>query len=218
MNYCVYTIGEYMEPKQAIQMNKNFVHRFFPRTVEINGLSQLRAFNRMCETLDTSRLEEVRIVIEWEPRNPDDVIRVPPGVRKVTLDVNRVIRIDIPDTVIELTVQKYPYYQHLHLPDSVRKLTLGEGFDSIVWKWSENLEELRMDGWCSGNGRTPVPIDWLPDSLKRITINNDLDIEIWDWPDGLEEVVLEGSAPSLEQMWPHANIADRVNFAKRVTH
>lgn len=188
MNDCVYTIGEYMEPKQAIKMNKNFVHRFFPRMIEINGLVQLRTFHRMRETFDTSRLEEVHIRIEWETQNIDNVIRVPVGVRKVLLDVNRVIRIELPDTVEELTVVKYPYYQFLHLPDSIRKLTLGKNFNSIVSKWSENLEELQLDGWCSGNGRTPVPINYLPASLKWITINNDLDIEFGEWPEGLEEV------------------------------
>jgi hypothetical protein len=189
MNYCFYTIGEYMDPKQVIKMNKNFVLRFFPRSVNINGLGQLRTFHRLCETFDTSRLEEVRIMIEWESQNIDNVIRVPVGVRKVSLDVNRKIRIELPDTVEELTVVKYPYYQYLYLPDSIRKLTLGKGFNSIVWKWSENLVELHLYGWCSGNGRTPVPIDWLPASLKRLTLNNDLDIEFGEWPEGIEEVV-----------------------------
>jgi hypothetical protein len=218
MNYRVYTIAEFMEPEQAIQMNKNFVRRFFPRAVEINGLEQLRKFNRVCETFDTSRLEEVRFVCEWAPRNAYDVVRVPQGVRKVTLDLNRIIRIELPDTVVELNVVRYPYYQCLDMPDSIRKLTLGAGFDSIIGRWSENLEELRMDGWCTGNGRMPVEIERLPNSLKRITLNNDIDIEIRSWPEGLEELVLEGYGPGLENLWwQHAKLDDRVNFVKRPT-
>jgi len=160
----------------------------------------------------------MRFVLECGQFRVTDVIRVPQGVRKVTLNVNRVIHIELPDSLIEMNVEMYPYYQMLDMPDSVRKLTLGEGFDSIIGHWSENLEEIRMDGWCSGNGRTPVPIESLPESLKRITLNNDLDIEIRGWPEALEEVVLEGCRTGLDMLWwPHAQLEDKVNFVMRAT-
>jgi hypothetical protein len=209
MHACFNTIAEYMEPKEVMKLRRKFVKRFFPRTVEIHGLSHLCKFHKICNTFDTSRLEEVRIVIGWEPQIPDDVIRVPSGVSKVSLDVNRVIKIEIPNTVEELTVVKYPYRQRLHLPDSIRKLTLEEGFNSIVSKWSENLEELRLDGWCTGNGRTPVPINYLPNNITHMTLDTELDIEINHWPEQLEELVLEGSEASMT--WPHTHFTKYVN-------
>jgi hypothetical protein len=220
MNYRIYTIAEYLEPTQAMRLNRTFVKRFFPRSVEVVGLSQLQKFYGVVETLtlDTSRLEEVRIVLDDET-GTEPIGWVPASVRKLSLYVNGIVDIDIPNTVVDVTMEMYSYYQALDLPDSVKKLTLMRDFDAIVRHWPNSLEELRIDGWCTGNGRWAVPIDFLPDNIKRLTLNNDLDIEILQWPDGIEEVVLEGYAPSLEMLWwSHAKLSDDVRFVMRPTH
>jgi hypothetical protein len=213
MNNCFNSIAEYMDPNQVMQVKKKYVKRFFPRTVKINGVSQYRSFFGMCRLFDSSNLEEVHISNLSPSLTDYNVFRLPEGIRKVTLDLDHVIHLKLPKTVIELTVLNFSLSQALLIPNSVRKLTLGPDFDSIVYQWSENLEELRIDGWCR-SGRWPVPIEYLPNSIKRITLNAMLDIEIHVWPENLEELILEGPNLDplyLEQMWVHAELSDKVN-------
>jgi hypothetical protein len=215
MNYCVYTIAAYMEPKEAMRLNQRCVKRFFPRTLEIRGLEDYQAFCDFAQTVETSRLEEVRIVLTDFDRLREPIGWVPPSVRKLSLYVTGVVPVEIPATVEELVIERYGYYQCLTLPDTVRDLTLMDEFDGVVGHWPEALEELRLRGWCSGNGRVPMEVDHLPANLKRVTLNNDLDIEIGEWPEGLEEVVLEGYGPWLNDLrWPHAQLWDEVRFTK----
>ena len=215
MNYCVYTIAAYMEPKEAMQLNHHCVDRFFPRTLEIRGLEDYQAFCEFAQTVETSRLEEVRIVLPDFERLRDPIGWVPPSVRKLSIYAACVVQIRIPETVEEVVIERYGYYQCLNLPDSIRKLTLSRDFDAIVGHWPLALEEVHIEGWCAGNGRWPVPLEHLPDNLKRVTLNNDLDIEIGEWPEGLEEVVLEGNAAGLDHLWwPHAQLWDEVRVTK----
>jgi hypothetical protein len=166
--------------------------------MEIRGLEQYRAFCQMAH----NELTEVRIVIPSFEEETEPIGWVPPSVRKLTIYAACVVPIEIPDTVVEVVIEHYQG-EWLDLPDTVRKLTLSSDFDAAIGHWPENLEELRIEGWCAG----PYAIDWLPYTLKRVTLNVDVDIVVTEWPESLEVVVLEGEMSGLEQMWwPHAQL------------
>jgi hypothetical protein len=216
MNACFNTIAEYMEPKEAMKLRRKFVKRFFPHRVELNGIEEVNSFYKMCNTFDTEHLEEVRIVILQDYSG--SIGWVPPSVKKLSIYADCIVSIEIPNTVEELIMELYPYYQSLSLPDSIQKLTLKYNFDSVIHRWPANLKELRMKGWCTGNGRWPVPIDHLPDNITHMTLDNDLDVTINHWPEQLEELVLEGSETYLsmaEELWPHTNFK---KFVKVLTN
>jgi len=219
-NDCILSITEYMAPSQRRQLTAQFAHKCTPKSVTVTGFKQLGEFNRWCRLFDMRNLEEVRFVmretklIESLYTNfpgaaredglvvDDPIGWVPPSVKKVVIfcGYDIISKVVIPDTVEEVVIEASN--TGIRLPDSVRKVHFMRRFDDVVYEWPAALEEVIIEGWCSGNGRTPVPIFGLPDTVRKITLAGHLDVEFDTWPEGLEEFVFKGHPSQLEQLPP----------------
>lgn len=225
---CFTTIVEFAGPKTATRLTREFTEKFLPKSITIVGHKQMEEFYRWADHFDTSNLTEVRMVIQHEKiieslrthyptaKRADGLVvaspigMVPPSVKKLTLCVYTCEPIQISDTVEELVIESCGHYQGVMIPDSVRTLHLMDGFSGVISHWPANLENLTMNGWCLGNGRWPVPIEYIPDTVKHMVVGSHLDIEILYWPDSLETLVFEGNPENYGWFVENAGIPDWV--------
>ena len=240
---CLFAIAQFAGPKQAMQMTSEYARKFLPTSITINGHKQLEEFYAWAQHFDTSNLTEVRIVIrddklieslrEDYPKavRADGVVvaapigLVPPSVKKLTLCVWTDEVIQVSETVEELVVEHMGYYQGLSFPrglpsglSSIRSLHLTRGFSGVVYQWPENLETLCMNGWCSGNGRWPIPIDHLPDTVKHLTLGAHLDVEIMRLPESLETLVIDGEPERFGWSLEGLGVPDWVEVTVKPSH
>jgi hypothetical protein len=209
---CLSNIIEFIAPKQKRQLTKEFTRTCLPKVVTITGFKQLGEFNRWCSMFDTQNLEEVRFVMRetklMESLNTDfpgaaredglvtddSIGWVPPSVKKVVFNFGYDVlsRIVISDGVEEVLFESHLRCSSYTFPDSVRKIHFMKSFNNAIGRWPVALEEVIIEGWCSGNGRTPVPIFNLPDTVKHLTIGAHLDVEIMHLPESLVSIVIVG--------------------------
>lgn len=224
---CLLMIAQFAGPKQSMQLSREFTGKFCPQSILICGYKQLLEFYEWSRNFDMSNLKEVRIVIQETklmeslhthiPNAARAVGLVPSSVKKLTLCVYNDAPIEITDGVEEVVIEMGHHLRGLQFPDSVRSIHIVDGFQGLVYRWPSNLERLCINGWCTGNGRWPVPIENIPDTVRYMILGSHLDIEIQHWPESLETLVFEGNPDDFGWSIEDAGIPEWVNVSVNET-
>ena len=206
MNDCIHIIAQFLPPRISARYCKTFAVKFFPSSVSIRTLQDVRHFVQWCACLDTTNLRRVEYVMDtyihaevtigWVPSTVTYlmVAGIPWGFSKYAC-----AHYSIPNTVEEVYLADI---QPCLLPCSVKKLTLGKNFHGIV-HWPSQLEELVILGWDTEH----ETLDNLPDTIRHITISNQVYIVVTTWPASLVRVWLGMSNDYL-----HAPIPKGVDY------
>lgn len=214
---CISTIAKFMQPSLARKLNVRSAVVSFPKKISLHSFEEIHQFYDWCRKFDTSNLEEVKFAIfdmNWGA--PRDMVFgwVPPSVKVLRL------------SIYNAGVYQLPYYTveelHLdhcdtdfHLPDSIRRLTLGKNFKGRIAVWPQQLEELTINGWMSEYGNDTIRLDALPDSIHTMFLTWGTAVEVPRWPEGLMKLTLETCEDDMMADWlgiEHAPVPEGVEF------
>ncbi len=216
-NDCLANIYNFMETSQVVRMSKGAATERFPTKVELASISDVDQFNRWCEKFDTRRLQEVTFSIptrEFAAARGYPIGSVPPSVKRLTIRDDNFSVLAVPPTVEELVIER-SQQRHIDLPNGIRRLVLGLGFNGSIRTFPATLEELTVRSWDQPWGLDasfPQRLQNIPETVHTIEIGEAAPVVVWRWPAGVQRVVLPqlhwGVAAWLER--DHAPIPEGV--------
>jgi hypothetical protein len=194
-NDCLATIYNFMETPEVVKLSKGSAVERFPTKLTLASIDQVQQFNSWCGKFNTSRLEEVRIEI---PRQQYGAGRgfqfgtVPRSVKKLTIFDDNFSVMTVPPTVEELVIER-SCQRHIDLPNGIRFLELGDGFDGSIRTFPATLERLIIRGWGQPWGfdsNAPWRLRNIPDTVRVIEIGESVPVLIKRWPSSIQTVIL----------------------------
>jgi len=194
-NDCLANIYSFMETSQVVRMSKGAATERFPSKVELASISDVDQFNRWCEKFDTRRLQEVTFSIptrEFAAARGYPIGSVPPSVKRLTIRDDNFSVLAVPPTVEELVIER-SQQRHIDLPNGIRRLVLGLGFNGSIRTFPATLEELTVRSWDQPWGLDasfPHRLQNIPETVHTIEIGEAAPVVVWRWPAGVQRVVL----------------------------